>query len=471
MNELAGIGFALRKLFDTKSVTSKFAGVLYASFVTIGPVLAFILLLVLVHAGMWFFGIDENTRLMFTTTILYMMVSSVIISCAINTVLSRFIAAQIYDGNNEKIRSSVIGSVSLAAVVSMLAGMAFIYPMVAIYQLSLVYSVGLYLFLLMISITFVLMAYISAIKEYTKVALAYFVGLLFGIAVFLLAYYWLGVPIEVGLIYGMAMTFFVINIALFVLTRTFFKGKSTHSFEFLRFFKKHPALFLSGLFYILGLYAHNIIYWYFSNVSTKVMYLKILPSYDMATFLAMLINLSAMVIFIVKVETSFYEKYQGYVKNVGSANYEEIERSRKNMNRVLDHELFFLYEVQLVITIVLIALGMVFLPRFSFGGAVLDYYMVLGMAYYCSFCMYFTVVFLYYFDDQRGAMITTLLFFAVTAAAGFVIANISPTYFALALLIGALVSWIYGFNRLKSFIRNINRNLFCLNARFTEDKE
>ena len=468
---MAGIGFALRKLFDTKSVTSKFAGVLYASFVTIGPILAFILLLVLVHIGMWYFGIDENTRLIFTTTILYMMISSVIISCAINTVLSRFIAAQIYDNKNEKIRSSVMGAVSLTAVVSMLVGIAFIFPMVFIYNLSLVYSIGLYLFLLMISITFVLMAYISAIKEYAKVALAYFVGLLFGIAVFLMAYYLLDVPIEVGLIFGMAMTFFVINISLLVLTRSFFKGKSTHSFEFLSFFKKHPALFLSGLFYILGLYVHNIIYWYFSNVSTKVMYLKILPSYDMATFLAMLINLSAMVIFIVKVETSFYEKYQGYVKNIGSANYEEIEKSRKKMKHVLDHELFFLYEVQLVITIVLIALGMVFLPRFNFGGAVLDYFMVLGMAYYCSFSMYFTVVFLYYFDDQRGAMFTTLLFFSATAAASFVIVNISPTYFALGLLIGALASWIFGFNRLKFFIRNVNRNMFCLNAKFMEDKE
>jgi uncharacterized membrane protein len=359
----------------------------------------------------------------------------------------------------------------MSAILSMIAGVGLIFPMVAFYQLSLVYALGLYLFLMMLSMAFVIMSYISAIKEYAKVARSFFIGLLFGLAVFLLLNYVFNAELVVSFIYGMTATFFVINIMLLVIIRSFFRGKGRFSFEFLKYFRKYPALLFSGLFYILGMYAHNIIFWYFSDIYTQVMYLKILPSYDMATFLAMLINLSAMVIFVVKVETSFYERYQVYCKNIASANYEEIEKSRKNMQRVLDHELFYLYEVQLVITIVLIALGMVFLPRFNFGGIILDYFTVLGMAYYCTFCMYLTVVFLYYFDDQKGALFTTMIFFLVTVVTSLILTNISSSYFGLGLLIGAVVSWVFGFNRLKYFIKHINRNMFCSHAKILEAKK
>lgn len=318
---------------------------------------------------------------------------------------------------------------------------------------------------------FVVMSYISAIKEYAKVARSFFIGLAFGAAVFLLLYYVFQAELVVSFIYAMMATFFVIDVLLLVIIRTFFRGKGRFSFDFLSYFKKYPALLFSGLFYIFGMYAHNIIFWYFSDIYTQVMYLKILPSYDMATFLAMLINLSAMVIFVVKVETSFYERYQVYIKNISSANYEEIEKSRKNMQRVLDHELFYLYEVQLVITIVLIALGMVFLPRFNFGGMVLDYFTVLGMAYFCTFCMYLTVIFLYYFDDQKGALLTTMLFFGITVGTSLILTNISSTYFGLGLLIGAVASWIFGFNRLKYFIKHINRNMYCAHAKILEAKK
>lgn len=471
MNDLAGVGFELRKLLDTKSVARKFAGVLYASFVTIGPVLAFIALLVLIHAGMWFFGISEADRLMFTTTILYMMIAGVISSSIINTILSRYIADCIFNKDNERINSSVLGAVCLSAVLAMLAGAGLITPMVAYYNLSVAYSVGLYLFLMMLSMAFVIMSYISAIKEYAKVARSFFIGLLFGIGVFLLLYYIFGVGLVVSFIYAMTATFFMVNVFLLVIVRSYFRGKGRLSFEFMSYFRKFPALWLSGLFYIVGMYAHNIIFWYFSDVYTQVMYLKIFPAYDMATFLAMLVNLSAMVIFVVKVETSFYERYQVYCKNIASANYEEIEKSRKNMQRVLDHELFYLYEVQLVITIVLIALGMVFLPRFNLGGMVLDYFPVLSMGYYCTFCMYLTVVFLYYFDDRKGAVLTTLLFFLVTAAASLILTNFSASYFGLGLLIGGVASWIFGFNRLKYFTRNVNRNMFCSHASMLEAKK
>lgn len=468
---MAGVGFELRKLLNTKSVSRKFTGVLYASFVTIGPILAFVALLILIHVGMWFYGVSEADRLMFTTTILYMMISSVVISTIINTVLSRYLADSIFNKDNEKINSSVLGAVCISAVLSMIAGIGLIFPMVAIYNLSLLYSVGLYLFLMTISMAFVIMTYISAIKEYAKVAKSFFIGLLFGLGVFLLGYYIFNAELVVSFIYAMTATFFVIDVLLLVIIRTFYRGKGRFSFDFLSYFKKYPALLFSGLFYILGMYAHNIIFWYFSDIYTQVMYLKILPAYDMATFLAMLINLSAMVIFVVKVETSFYERYRVYCKNIASANYEEIEKSRKNMQRVLDHELFYLYEVQLVITIVLIALGMVFLPRFNFGGMVLDYFTVLGLAYYSTFCMYLTVVFLYYYDDQKGALLTTLIFFLVTVATSMILTNISSAYFGLGLLIGAIVSWIFGFNRLKYFTKYVNRNMFCSHIKIVGAKK
>lgn len=70
----------------------------------------------------------------------------------------------------------------------------------------------------------------------------------------------------------------------------------------------------------------------------------------------------SLVVFVVKVETAFYEKYTLYVSALNNGTYDLIQKERGVMARALRHQLFFVYEIQLIITVVLVCLISVFFP-------------------------------------------------------------------------------------------------------------
>lgn len=79
-------------------------------------------------------------------------------------------------------------------------------------------------------------------------------------------------------------------------------------------------------------------------------------SFDMALFLAFVVNIPALVIFVVKVETAFYEKFVVYISVLNNGTLHMIEKERNVMTRALLQEPFFVYEVQLIINVVLVCL-------------------------------------------------------------------------------------------------------------------
>jgi uncharacterized membrane protein len=130
------------------------------------------------------------------------------------------------------------------------------------------------------------------------------------------------------------------------------------------------------------------------------------------------------------------------------------------MVRTITLELFYIYEVQLIITLLLTSLGIIFLPMIGYGGLVLNYFPILGISLYTTSLMYFTTVFLYYFDDQAGSLMTMLVFFVVTLATTlFVLRLVFPHY-------PCRFGWehgqlIYAFLRLRATTGHINAQLFC----------
>lgn len=133
-------------------------------------------------------------------------------------------------------------------------------------------------------------------------------------------------------------------------------------FAFLSYFRQYPKLAVGGFAYTLGIYCPTLIYWFFSGITEKVSIFLTAPVYDYALFLAVFINMPSLVIFVVKVETAFYEKYTLYVSALNNGTYELLRKEREVMGRALRHQLFFVYEIQLIITVVLICLISVFFP-------------------------------------------------------------------------------------------------------------
>ncbi len=461
---MAGIGFELRKVFEKESVYSKIKGTLFATMTTIGPTIIFLFMMIVINYVIDIFKVPESDQIFFSSACLHVFVFAIIVSGGLNTITSRYVSDMIFQKKEQNIPSALFGSMFLSCIAAAVFALIVCIILFVNYSINLGFLCGYYLFTVMISMTYTIMTFVSAIKEYKKITISFFFGMLCGFLIFGLLYFVLHLPILTSIIDCMAIAFLIINVIIVYYILSFFNCSGRDYFAFTAYFKKCPLLFFSGLFYIIGLYSSNIIYWCFSDISIKVTIFRVAPTYDMATFLAILVNLSATVIFTVKVETQFFEKYKRYTTSLVSANYAIIEKARKIMSETINVQLFFLYEAQLIITIILTCLAILFFPMFGLGGLTLDFFLLLGLAMFSIVSMYFTVVFLYYFDDQFGSCVATAIFLGVTSIAAVFALRLGTGYYALAPLAGGLCGLVYAFIRLKHFLQTINVRLFCKDA-------
>lgn len=186
------------------------------------------------------------------------------------------------------------------------------------------------------------------------------------------------------------------------------------------------------------------------------------PSFDMALFLAFVVNIPALVIFVVKVETTFYEKFVVYVSALNNGTLHMLQKERSVMSRALMQELFFVYEVQLIITVVLVCLISVFFPYLDASIHMLHMFVMLSLGICTVFCMYFTIVVFYYFSDYTGACISSMVFMAVSNVVAAVVSQGSDFYsMPLSLLLGGLVGWFLSFVLLRWRIEKLDSFLMC----------
>lgn len=460
---MAGIGFELRKVFQKDTLYSKIKGIIFASITTIGPTIAVLIMLFFNNFIFNFYGATESEKLFFSSSCMYLFLFCIIVSGATGTPISRYISDKIHDNQNNSISASMIGSSIIVGSISALYAGTICTLLYLKGNISIYYLISYYFLGIMLSLAYNLMLYISALKEYLKITYAFFIGVVIAVICFLINYNLFKIELQTSVLFSLFLAFFIINIILSYLVMTYFGKPGEKYFEFLSYFRKYPYLFGSSFLYILTLYLPNIVFWFFSELSTKVSIFSVAPAYDMAMFLGIFINLTTPVIFVVKVETKFFEKYQLYVGSLTSATFGTIEKHKKIMIRTLDIELFAIYEIQLIITIIFTCVGILFFPMLGFGGLVLNLFLLLGIGIYCTYIMYFTVVFLYYFDDQKGSLITTFIFFLTTLASTILALKLGMSYYSIPLLIGGICSWIFGFFRLKYLLKSINERLFCLN--------
>ena len=458
---MAGIGFELRKIYGRKTLVSGIWGSIYATMTAIGPSVMAAVLFLSLKFLMDRADISELESRFFVSSFTYIFLISILISSLFSTTLSRYISDCVFRESEKEICASVFGTLTLGTVLSgvlmflLCAGMYF-YSDIPLYFLVIYYCLGV-----MITNTYNIMTYVSALKQYKEVTFSFFVGLLLAAVVYLICTGIVGWPVGLSAYLALLCGYFLVVFLLVFWCVKAFGKPGKRFFVWLTWFTKYPKLTISGFCYMLGFYVSTMIYWAFSDMREQVSIFSTTPVYDLAMFLAIAVNMSALVIFVVKAETAFYEKYVAYLSALNQGSYARIEKERENMNNTIRYQLFFVYEVQLIITVVLICMANVFFPYLNISAQVLNMFMILSMGLYTVFCMYFTVIFLYYFEDHMGACIGPCIFLLVTAALAVAACIFGRPFYALPLLIGGLCGWILSFWRLRYRLAHLNVYLMC----------
>jgi len=459
---LAGIGFELRKLFRRGRMADMVGGVIYASLTTIGPMIIVITALILMYGILGFSKISHAERDVVVSTILYIFIFSFVTASPLNSVISRYIADKFFTEELENIMASFYMTLAINVAFSALIGIPFAileYVKGGINPILVFISYATYLELVMV---FVCMIYVSALKEYRKISMAFLIGIGVALILAIFFFYVLEASVLSAILGALFIGFGITAFQLFSYIKRFFYHTSDDYREVWEYIKKFKGLVFANLFYALGLYSHNFMFWFFSEY--KIVVAKVFtsaPIYDVATCIAMFSCISTLVIFVVQVETNFHDKFQGYCEAIIGAARTEIEAAKQLMIRVLGQEILFIVQVQFIITVIVFVFALILLPPLGFGGIIMRIYPVLTAAYLAVFVMYEVIIFQYYFNDIKGAMLTALVFMVTAYAASYLATFLPPELYGLGFFTGGYCGFAAGFFRLRYIIKNLDRHIFC----------
>lgn len=458
---MAGIGFELRKIYGKKTLASKVYGSLYATMATIGPTILFMLLLLLINLAMGWYQVPELDRLTFTSSFTYLFLGAILISSLHNAVLSRYISDKVFENREQEIADAlagclITGTTCSAVVMLVLCVTLYGNGLKDLLLLSVYYLLGIF-----VTNAYNLLIFVSALKEYRKITASYLVGLAVSAPVFLVLLRFTRMPFIQAAYAAVAISFLLINVFLVLCCMRAFGQPQGKYFGFLRYYKKYPALLVSGGLYMLGFYLSNMIYWAFSDYVAVVCGLKTIPAYDLATFMAIVVNLPSMVIFVVSAETAFYEKYVAYLSALGKGSYARIEKARLSLQKTTQSQLFFVYEAQLIITIIAICVAVVAAPYLMLSDTVVTLFSVLAIGFFCLFSMYYTVIMLYYFQAYKASAIAVAAFVAVEILGCVICLPMNIFFYSVPMVAGPVIGWVIAFVYLRKLIRDLNSAMLC----------
>lgn len=452
---MAGIGFELKKLFEKKGVFALLKAYGYAGIICTGPMILGILLLTGMSAISRAAGLPEMERDLLTCMITYTLLASMFITNTFGMLVTRYTADCLYEEKNEKIIPSLYGCLSMMMVVGgLIYGIFLLFSGLPFYQMIMTFA----LFQELI-IVWTQMNYLTAIKDYKGILIAFIVALVFGLSLGYLLTCFIKLPVISTLLTCICISYGLMIIWYHILLRRFFPVVKGSRAEFLRSFEKYPMLIGCGVFMTIGLYAHLVLMWSSSlGVQISGPFFAA-PQYDVPALVAFLSTLVTTINFVTSVEVNFYPKYRTYYSLFNDqGTLIDIEQAEHEMRVTLQDELSYNAAKQVFTTIIFIVFGTIVLPvlPLGFNEEMLGIFRVLclGYAFYAigNSVMLMTL----YFSDEYGACIDTLVF-AISTIVGTIVFMFMPVrYFGFGFVIGAFVFMVVAILRLWYYQRRIS---------------
>lgn len=459
---MAGIGIKLNKLFGKHTITSSLLGMGYSAAVTITPMIVIIGNVWLTQRFLGFSKLTYMERELFACILLYMFIFSLLVTSPLNAVISRLLSDIIFEERFEDIMACFYMGLMLNIIIAAVLGIPFCIKAYFVGHISLVLILIGYVGYMALVLLFYVMAFLGICKTYEKIMLFYLVGMIVAFLTSAGLKLGLGIHVSYAILIGLTVGFLIASSLAYALLRQYFVKCSSRYTRLLTYIIKYWQLVVANFLYAFGLYVHNFVFWH-SELQVSVANGTFIHAgpYDLASYIAMLTNLSATIIFIANVEMHFHGIYKSYSEAIIGGRHQDIEKAKGRMFRRLAAETMTLARVQFIISVVLYLLFMLFLPRLGINGLTLIIYPVLAAGYFVLFLMYSAFIFLYYFNDLNGALLMGILFASGTFIGSLFSMTLPRLWYGLGLFIGSMVGWTYAYFRLRWVERHIDEHIFC----------
>lgn len=467
---MAGIGIKLNKIFEKETISANLIGIGYSTMVTIAPMFVVIGNITLMGKVLGYETLGYAERGLFSATILYIFIFSLMTAAPFNAVLSRYLSDVIYEEAYDDILPCFYIGLFLNMVFACLVGIPFCIREYVIGGVEPVYVFTGFCGYICLVLVFYAMLYLSICKDYQKISIFFLTGMAFAFLLSLILVNGMGKEIAYSMLLSLTCGFFITGVLEFALIKRYFKKSSNRYRRVLTYFRHYWKLVAINFLYTLGLYIHNFVFWGTELKMIVADSFVLAPAYDMATCLAMFTNLTSTVIFIARVEMHFHDRYKAYSEAVTGGRWEDIRNAKNRMFRQLAGELMNLVRIQFIISVVIYLMFVILLPQYGYSGMIMQIYPCLAAGYFILFLMYAELIFLYYFNDMTGALFAAISFCSVVFSGSLISKNFSELWYGMGLVAGAFTGFTVGYFRLRWVERHMDEHIFCQGILFPVKK-
>lgn len=406
---MAGIGFTLRKLYRQDNLSGLMQACFHSAIASAGPWLFTVVALGVIGViGKNLIGVEALMD--FRSILIYNFSFSLVISGPVFLVATRYLADRIYDKDVSTAPAMLIDALMLlwGAELLIAAPFYFIYA-----NISFGMAVSATVNLLLLSAVWLVGIFISALKNYLLITHSFIAGMVVAV----IACYLLAEPYgAVGTLNGFSIGISVIIGLLLAIVLAEYPYPIKRSFSFTGYFSKYWELTLSGIIYNMAIWVDKWIMWFAPEASKLPSGLIIYPYYDTAMFMAYITTIPAMAMFLFNSETSFFEHYMRYYRDIKQkANYMKIQKNHSEIARSIFGSAWHFFLLQGSIAF----FGVLMAPQII--GFLHSSYLQIGMLRYGLLGAFFQVltlfllILLYYFDSRRSCLLIQSVFLATNA--------------------------------------------------------
>jgi polysaccharide biosynthesis protein PelG len=436
---MAGIGFALERLYRSASMVDRMASFAHASIVVAGPCL-------LAVVAIWLIGASINelegktTIATFRAVIIYSFAVSFVITAPIALVSARLISDKLHDRAVAPVPGIMLAGFLFAAVLTIAIAAALFG-----FALGLEWPAGMAAIAncALIALIWVACLFCSVTRDYTSVTGYFAAGMVIAVLGVTLGYS-LRPNLEImvwGFNIGLGVTLFgllsrILSTFPFAVTSI-----SRPSRELLGAAFGYWPIALGGLCGAMGAWADKWVVW-LSPYGTQIQYgLLHAPLYDSAMFLSYLIVIPAYAGFIIHLEVRFFRNYRLFYSSI--LEHATLAQIREHGVRLREETIASLSAItipQLVVSalIALCAPALVDLLDMQFRQVGILRLGLIGAVFQFLFitCSSLTL----YFDRRLLFLILQLLFLTLNAGVTFLLLPLGFNYLGLGFLVASVLS-------------------------------
>lgn len=450
---MAGIGFKIEKILEGDTYLDVLKAHFYSAIIFSGPWIMSILTLF----SLGYFSpknILIEDIILFKTVIIYIFAFSLIAVGFLHLSLTRYLSDKLYLDEQDEI-APIFNSASLLVIIIQL-----IIGIIAVnfIETTLANKFLIVMTYVTISLLWVIMLFLTALRDYIAIIKAFFTGSLIAVFGSIILGEYLGLS---GYFLGYYIGHFMIVIMLSARVFIEFSANKFFDFDLFVFLKNNLMLVSMGFFYNLAIWIDKIIFWQSRKAHQINGFLYSYPEYESATFFAFLTIIPALSIFLINIETQFYTTYKHYYSEIlNKGTLKDILSAKEKMLESLRSSIGFVVVTQGVISLLALIFSNQLAGFMHLGYTQIPIFRLAIIGAYLNSLFLIMLIIILYFDFKKVAVFVTLIFLTGNAIGTLVTTTFPMPFVGYGYILGIFLGLVCAFYMLDFKLKRLEYETF-----------